>query len=66
MINKYYIIVTSIVICLCIVQNVYGQTNKNNKNKTYENADAISARTYLSCYNGNMCTLMLQTLFDPP
>ncbi|HEY6949607.1 MAG TPA: hypothetical protein VI146_03280, partial [Nitrososphaeraceae archaeon] len=35
-----------------------------NNNNSEKNADA--ARTYLSCYDGSMSTLMLQTLFGPP
>ena len=51
----------TLIIGLVLMQVGHGQINNNNSEK---NADA--ARTYLSCYDGSMSTLMLQTLFGPP
>src|SRR5512144_3206626 len=51
----------TLIIGLVLMQVGHGQTNNNISEK---NADA--ARTYLSCYDGSMSTLMLQTLFGPP
>ena len=51
----------TLIVGLVLMQVGHGQTINNN---TETNAKA--ARTYLSCYDGSMSTLMLQTLFGPP
>ena len=53
--------VATLIIGFVLTQVGHGQTINNN---TATNAKV--ARTYLSCYNGSMSTLMLQTLFGPP
>ena len=53
--------VATLIIGFVLTQVGQGQTINNN---TETNAKA--KRTYLSCYNGSMSTLMLQTLFGPP
>lgn len=53
--------VATLIIGFVLTQVGQGQTINNN---TETNAKV--ARTYLSCYNGSMSTLMLQTLFGPP
>jgi hypothetical protein len=51
----------TLIIGLVLMQVGHGQTNNTN---TETNVD--TTRTYLSCYDGSMSTLMLQTLFGPP
>ena len=47
----------TLIVGIVLMQVGHGQTTNNNSEK---NEDA--ARTYLSCYNGSMSTLMLQNL----
>jgi hypothetical protein len=55
----YYVIAIAMVLCLCIVQNTYGQTNNTEANTN-------TTRSYLNCYNGSVTTFLLQIMFSPP
>jgi hypothetical protein len=50
-----------LIVGLVLMQVGHGQTNNNNTE-----TKVGATRTYLSCYDGSMSTLMLQTLFGPP
>ena len=52
-----YVIATGMVLCLCIIQITYAQTNNTETNTT---------RSYMNCYSGSMTTFLLQIMFSPP
>jgi hypothetical protein len=57
MAKMYYVIPTALILCLCALQNSYGQINNTETNTT---------RSFTNCYDGTMKTFLLQIMVSPP
>ena len=57
MVKMYYVIPTVMIMCLCLVQNSYGQIINTETNAT---------RSYKNCIDGTVKTFLLQMMVSPP